>query len=358
MRPELVPLLVDDRAGAGGQTTASEKGAVVVTGQEARLLALAPVRDREPCALRLRPRGLLVLGAEREPDAIEPPGIELREHVRLILRLVERAVEQQPAPVLERARVMAGREAVAAGPGREREQLAEAEAAVAGDARIRRLTARVAVHERGDDRPPERFPQVERDVRQTEAVTGLPGGDHGVGGAAGPLGARPLRIEPEAQRHADRLGQCPQQRDGAVDAAAHRHGRAPRARRRPEDRPDRVRERVDCERLAAHRGGLEQGQACKPSVELGRVGFDDVVAVDQQPYSRPLAAARRVAEDLEHAGTVDEDRGPNDEAAPRGAASTSTLPMIPSYVNLANQVGAVPFFSRLAASVRMPAPFM
>jgi len=40
----------------------------------------------------------------------------------------------------------------------------------------------------------------------------------------------------------------------------------------------------------------------------------------------------------------------------RGAWHQSTLPICPSYVNLANQVGSVPFVGN--ASVGTPVPFM
>ena len=89
----------------------------------------------------------------------------------------------------------------------------------------------------------------------------LAGGDHGVRRAARPLGARAGRVEPEAQRDADRVRGRTQERDGAVDAAAHRDRDAARRRRCREHRRDRVRERVGGERLAGHGRGLEQREA-------------------------------------------------------------------------------------------------
>jgi hypothetical protein len=63
-----------------------------------------------------------------------------------------------------------GREAGSPDPSRERQQLGEAKAAVAADTRVRRLTARVAAHERRDDRAPEFAADVQRDVRYAALV--------------------------------------------------------------------------------------------------------------------------------------------------------------------------------------------
>ena len=60
--------------------------------------------------------------------------------------------------------------------------------------------------------------------------------------------------------------------------------------------PERVRERVDRERLAADGRRLEQRQAREVALEPGRVGVDDPVAVHAQPDGRPLAVAARVSE--------------------------------------------------------------
>ena len=192
---------------------------------------------------------------------------------------------------------MAGREPVGACAPREREQLREAEAAVAARARVRRLAARVAADERSDDRAAELLAQVERHVRHAEPMAGLARRDHAVGRAAGALGIRPVGIEPQPQRHADRVRQRAQQRDRAVDAAAHRDRDASGRRLGAEDRPERVRERVDRERLAADRRRLEQRQARDIALEPGRVGLDDPVAVHYQPHGRPVAVAARVSEE-------------------------------------------------------------
>ena len=134
-------------------------------------------------------------------------------------------------------------------------------------------------------------------MREAEAVAGLARRDHRARRAAGALGVGAVRIEPEPQRDADRARPCLEQRDGAVDAAAHRDGDALRVAARAHRGADRVCERVDGQRLAADRGGLEQRQPAQVGCDAGRVGVDDRLAVhasrtaaqsaprDESPYS-------------------------------------------------------------------------
>src|SRR5690242_9626156 len=65
---ELVPGLVDDRPRPGSDPVPGEERAVVVAGEEARLLALCTARDVEARAMCLVARLLLALVAEWEPD--------------------------------------------------------------------------------------------------------------------------------------------------------------------------------------------------------------------------------------------------------------------------------------------------
>ena len=298
---ELAALLVDDRAVRAVEPSPLEEGAIVVAGEEARLLALAALGDVEACGGRLRARLGLRQLAERELDPLELLGVELREHVRLVLVRIGRAREQPPAVALDDSRVVARPELPGAGPGREREQLVEAEAAVAAPARVRRLAARVPLDERLDDGAAELLAQIERHVREPERVTGLPGRDHGLRRAAGALGVGPLRIEPEPERDSDRLRAGAKERDGAVDAAAHRDGDPFGIGLRAEDLRERVRERVRGERLARHGGGLEQRQPGERAREARRVGVHDPVAVDREPHKGELLPTRRISDDFEHA---------------------------------------------------------
>ena len=144
-------------------------------------------------------------------------------------------------------------------------------------------------------------------MRYLEPVTRLPRRDHALGRAAGALGIRPVRIEPEPQRHADRVRQRAEECDRAVHAAAHRHCDTSRRGRCAEDGAERVRKRVHREGLAADGRRLEQRQAGDVALETGRVRLDDSVAVHVQPDCGPLAVAAGVSEDLVHAVTVDEE---------------------------------------------------
>jgi len=173
--------LVDDRPALRREPVPTEERAVVVAGEEARLLALRAVGCVEPGARRLGAGLGLVLLAEREPDAVELARIEACEHVRLVLGRVGAAGEQPAAAMLDDAGVVAGGEPVAACATREREQLREAEAAVAANARVRRLTAGVAADERRDHGAAELLAQVEGDVREPELVARLARSQHGRG---------------------------------------------------------------------------------------------------------------------------------------------------------------------------------
>ena len=237
-----------------------EERAVVVPAEEARLLALRPPRCREPGPRGLGPRLVLRLLPEREPDPVEPGRVELREHVRLVLVGVDGSRQQQPALVVHRPGVVPRRETAGAGASGKREQLVEPERAVAAGARIRRLAALVAADERIDDRAPELLAQVERHVRKTEAVARLAGRANGVGRAAGALGVRRLGIDPQPQGDSEGVAAGAQQRDGAVDAAAHGH-RHPRIERGGTERwADRRRQGLDGELLPVHRRSLEHRQ--------------------------------------------------------------------------------------------------
>src|SRR5204862_6950393 len=68
VRAELASALVDDRAAFRLHAVPPEEVAVVVPGEEARLLALEPPRRRESRVLGLPARLLLRLRAEGEPE--------------------------------------------------------------------------------------------------------------------------------------------------------------------------------------------------------------------------------------------------------------------------------------------------
>ena len=76
----------------------------------------------------------------------------------------------------------------------------KAEGAVAGRARVGRLARGVAGHEWFDDRGAEVLAQVEHEVRHALGVAQIARGPHGARGAAGALGVRRRRVDPESQR--------------------------------------------------------------------------------------------------------------------------------------------------------------
>ena len=193
---------------------------------------------------------------------------------------------------------MAGREARRTDAPREREQLRETEAAVAPDARIRCLAARVPAHERPDDCAAKLLAQIERHVRQPTGVAQRARRDHGGRRAACALGVGAVRIEPEAQRDADGARSRAKQGDGAVHAATHRDRDSGRIGDGLHRRSERVRERVDGQGLAADRSRLEQCQPTQVLREPVGIRIDDAVTVDAQSDRRPLGAACGIAEEL------------------------------------------------------------
>ena len=268
-----------------------EERAVVVAAEEARLLAFGAAGAAEAGGRRLRAGLRLRLAAEREPQPAERRRVDGGEHVALVLARVHGPGDRTAPCALDELRVMAGREPAGAHAIGEGKQLVEAEAAVAADTGVRRRAPRVGACERLDDRAAELLAQVERHVRQPSLVTGAPRRDHRGRRAARPLVVRRGRVDPEPERHADRVHARREKCDGAVDAAAHRHNRPGGIRRRAHRSADRVRERVDRERLAADRRRLEQGQPFEPALEARGVGADDPRGVDPQPDGRPCPLA-------------------------------------------------------------------
>ena len=224
-----------------------------------------------------------------------------------------------------------------AAPGvlREREQPAEPEEAVAADAGIGRLAALVAPDERLDDRLQEVLAGVERHMREAALVAGSPGCEHRLRRTAGALDVRPFRVEPEPERDAHRLRAGAQQGHSAVDAAAHCDGHTVGIPARAEDRPERVRERVDHELVSADRRRFEQRQADERTVESVGVRADDAVAVDAEADEPPVGAARGISDDLDHAATVAPQKTCGARPKPGTAENQgSTLPMPPRSANL------------------------
>ena len=137
-------------------------------------------------------------------------------------------------------------------------------------------------------------------MRKAEGVACLARRDDGLRRAARALRVRRGGIDPEPQRDAYRSRPRAQQRDGAVDTAAHRHRYAIGIGRRPKELAERIGKRIGRERLAGHRRRLQQRQACEWALQPFRVGVNDPVSIDGEPNKRDVAVPRRIPDDLNH----------------------------------------------------------
>src|SRR5688572_4173222 len=105
--------LVDDlsRLAEPRAAMALEEGAAAEAGDEAQILALTLVGDREAGLAGERAHGVLGQAAEREAEPVEQRGFELGEHVALVLAGVGRLADERPVLVACDPRVVAGGEA-------------------------------------------------------------------------------------------------------------------------------------------------------------------------------------------------------------------------------------------------------
>ena len=110
-----------------------------------------------------------------------------------------------------------------------------------------------------------------------------------------------LGIDPEPERDTDRVASGAQQRNRAVDAAAHRHCHPRLGRSSAEGRPDRRRQRLDGELVPVDRGSLEQRQAGEVLGEPVRVGLGDLLTAHAEAHGGPVAVPGGVPEELGHA---------------------------------------------------------
>ena len=323
--------------GRAGPAETLDQRPVVAAADEAHLLALRGIRGREPGRPGLRPRAGLHLPAEREPAPVEDRGGHRRQHVGLVLGGVGPAGDEgRPGAVLDPG-VVPRRDPGGAQPVGDLRDRREAERAVAAHAGVGGAPAGVRRHEVVDDRPPEAVTQVDRQVRDAEGVARPARGSHRVGRAAGPLGVRRVRVDPQPKRHAD--GHHPRierlrERDRGVHPAAHRHDDPGRVGLEPDARHGR-RERgvegVGGERRAAARGGgrldvrvqlggadagcVEQGPPLgQPAGQLGRgrrvracerpmAGGGDAAAVEAQADPNGVPARRVPGLAVDRAGT-------------------------------------------------------
>src|SRR4029077_19765284 len=140
----------------------------------------------------------------------------------------------------------------------------------------------------------------------------------------------------------DRVLAGPQQRNRAIDAAAHRHGHTARPRLGAEALRERVGKRVPRELVTADGRGLEQAQPVERALETFGLRADDLLSLDGQTHKRPTPVACRISDDLDHQAQASGETG--------GAKSprlVSSLPMrrgpgrtSTSQVGAASSVGA------------------
>ena len=138
--------------------------------------------------------------AEREAHPRERVALQRGEHVRLVLRGIERAPQQ---PVLGAPRVVAGRQRRGAEPVGEVEHRVEPDVAVAAHARVRRQPVGVLAQPRIDDAVAKLVAQVEREMRHAEPVREAPRTAHGLRRAARAR-AVVVGVGPQLERHGRR----------------------------------------------------------------------------------------------------------------------------------------------------------
>ena len=176
---ELALPLVHDRTGRGDDALAFEERAIVAAGEKARFWLSARVAAARPALAASRRVSSFVWPPSGKSTVSSVSGLTVASMYDWSLRgSAARATRAQPVS-LDDAGVVAGPESVRPGPRREGDERVEAERAVAAAARVGGLTLRVPVDEGRDDGRAELLAQVERDVRQTELVTGLARGHDG-----------------------------------------------------------------------------------------------------------------------------------------------------------------------------------
>ena len=271
------------------------------------------------------------------------------------------------------------RERVGAGTLGERKQPGKAEAAVAVDARVGRLAAFVAAHERLDYGAAKFHTQVEGHMGHAERVAGRASSEDSVGRAASTLSVRPLGIKPEPQSDTDCIRQRPEERDCAVDTAAHRNGNATGHPRSAKNRPDCIGERISGERLPTNGSSLEQSQPNERTIEPGSISLNNALAIKDKPHERKIGTTRRITNELNHElrlAAIPASAGcagarhpePKEEATHSTGAKSSwpgeagpdfatyglTLPCPAPAVNLDSQVGALPASGRSRHRTQAP----
>jgi hypothetical protein len=182
----------------------------------------------------------------------------------------------------------------------EREQPREAKAAVALDARVGCLPTFVTADERVDHGTPKLLAEVERHVGDAEGVARRTGCENRIGRATGALRVGPVGIQPEPQRDADGVRQGLEQRNGAVDTAAHSNRDAPGRTLRPKHGSDRIGKRVNGKRLTPDRRSLEQRQPDQRTLKPRSISLDNAITVESKAHEREVSASRGISNQFKH----------------------------------------------------------
>src|SRR6266513_1605442 len=228
-------LTVHDRARTEDRGVAPpQEASVVIVRHEADLLALRLVGRNETEPARVGPHLGLGQLADGETRGGELHLREGPEKVRLILLRVSRA--QQDVTTARRvagdARVVPRRDGDRVPCPRARQERAELQVAVAGNAGHGGPSAAVLVGEAGDDRALERVLHVEEIVRNAQPPGDVAGIVHGLRSAAAPEALRRVRRlgpRPDAHGDADDVVALLHEQgrgDGGIDTPAHSHNDA------------------------------------------------------------------------------------------------------------------------------------
>src|SRR3989442_8205424 len=167
MRSQRAPAAIDDWAAADWQPRRQIAGGLAAR-DEADLLALGFVGDGQAELAGVLADLTLGHAAEREQDAPEPLAVQVIEHVRLVLRVVDGGVQLGATGTLHDPRVVAGGQPVESELEHAREHEVEAHERIASHAGIRGAALEVGAVERLDDPFPELALQVPAVIRNVE----------------------------------------------------------------------------------------------------------------------------------------------------------------------------------------------
>src|SRR3989442_4754384 len=176
MRAQLTSARVDDGAGADRQPR-REIASGLAARHEADLLALRLVGDGQAELARVLAGLQLRHPAKWKHDAPQALAVQVIEHVRLVLRVVDGGVQLRAAGAVDDPRILAGGQPVESELEHAREHEVEAHERIASYAGIRGAALEVGAVERLDDSFPELALQVPAVIRNVgeggEAARGL-----------------------------------------------------------------------------------------------------------------------------------------------------------------------------------------